>query len=578
MIYDITLTVVDSSTSTTHAGAAISIETVQVVGQVNTGDGGGITDGDKGDISVSAGGTVWTVDGRAITAAKLFEVGANKLLGRHTGTAGNAQEISVDGGLEFHGGQLRRAALTGQVTAASGSGTTTLARNGAVAGNYYKWDGANWVPAVISYLDDIEDIPSTFPPSTHTHPATGISDSSSAGRAIITAADAAAQRTALGLGTAATSATGDFAAASHTHTLSNLTQSGATTNQIIQWNGTAWVPVTFASGIGGTTGSTDNALLRSDGTGGATVQTSTVTIDDSGNVAHANWSISTATYSGRNYARIASLASNASLILTPSGNGYLSLNVPDGLFTGGNNRGNFAVDLTMERQLASQVASGLCSFAAGRRATASTETAIAIGDQPTATGAASVAIGYFPLATGSYSIALGSCTSLAAFSTSFGYYSLAHLYGMVSSASGRFAATGDCQMAQMVARNTTANATPTNLFLDGSSAHIVVPANSSGVAMITVVARTNTATDQHMTWRRRVNWERGVAVGTVTVDVETVGTDRGYTGGSWGAGPAWSIAITADTTNGAINISATGAAATNIRWVASIEWVETTFA
>jgi hypothetical protein len=38
------------------------------------------------------------------------------------------------------------------------------------------------------------------------------------------------------------------------------------------------------------------------------------------------------------------------------------------------------------------------------------------------------------------------------------------------------------------------------------------------------------------------------------------------------------LAITADTTNGAINIIGTGAAATNIRWVADIEWVETTFA
>jgi hypothetical protein len=201
MIYDITLTVVDSSTSTTHAGAAISIETVQVVGQVNTGDGGGITDGGKGDITVSAGGTVWTVGGRAITAGKLFEVGATKLLGRHTGTAGDVQEISVDGGLEFHGGQLRRAALTGPVTASAGSNATTLAQNGAATGNYYKWDGANWVPAPISYLEDIEDIPSTFTP------------------------------------------------AAHTHTLSNLTQSGATTNQVAQWNGTAWVPATVGSSV-----------------------------------------------------------------------------------------------------------------------------------------------------------------------------------------------------------------------------------------------------------------------------------------------------------------------------------------
>jgi len=96
--------------------------------------------------------------------------------------------------------------------------------------------------------------------------------------------------------------------------------------------------------------------------------------------------------------------------------------------------------------------------------------------------------------------------------------------------------------------------------------------------MITVVARRATASAETMTWRRRVNWQRGVGVGTVTVDVETIGTDRGYTGGAWGAGPAWTLAITADTTNGAINVIGTGVAATNIRWGASIEWIETTFA
>lgn len=46
--------------------------------------------------------------------------------------------------------------------------------------------------------------------ASHTHTASQISDSTAAGRAILTAADAAAQRTALGLGSAALSATGDF--------------------------------------------------------------------------------------------------------------------------------------------------------------------------------------------------------------------------------------------------------------------------------------------------------------------------------------------------------------------------------
>lgn len=198
-VYECTLVIADGIAETQAVGAAIELQVERVIGTQTVG-GSGITDGDKGDVTVSGSGTVWTVDGRAITAGKLFEVGATKLLGRHTGTAGDVQEISVDGGLEFHGGQLRRAALTGPVTAAAGGNATTLAQNGAATGNYYKWDGTNWVPAPISYLEDIEDIPSTFTP------------------------------------------------AAHTHTLSNLTQSGATTGQVAQWNGTAWAPATASGG------------------------------------------------------------------------------------------------------------------------------------------------------------------------------------------------------------------------------------------------------------------------------------------------------------------------------------------
>jgi hypothetical protein len=47
-------------------------------------------------------------------------------------------------------------------------------------------------------------------PTAHTHPAAQISDSTAAGRSILTAADAAAQRTALGLGSAAVRAATDF--------------------------------------------------------------------------------------------------------------------------------------------------------------------------------------------------------------------------------------------------------------------------------------------------------------------------------------------------------------------------------
>ncbi len=129
--------------------------------------GGGIPDGDKGDITVSGGGGTWTVDARAITAAKLFEVGATRLLGRHAGTAGNAQEVGLDGGLEFHGGNIRREALTGDVTASAGSNSTTitpaanpswitslalnkLTQSGATTGQVAQWNGTAWVPATSS--------------------------------------------------------------------------------------------------------------------------------------------------------------------------------------------------------------------------------------------------------------------------------------------------------------------------------------------------------------------------------------------------------------------------------------------
>ena len=48
-------------------------------------------------------------------------------------------------------------------------------------------------------------------------------DVTTAGKALLTAANAAAQRTALSLGTAAQSATGDFAAASHAHAGGDIT-------------------------------------------------------------------------------------------------------------------------------------------------------------------------------------------------------------------------------------------------------------------------------------------------------------------------------------------------------------------
>lgn len=56
---------------------------------------GGVSDGDKGDITVSAGGTVWTIDNDVVTYAKMQNVSAtDRLLGRSSVGAGDVEEIT----------------------------------------------------------------------------------------------------------------------------------------------------------------------------------------------------------------------------------------------------------------------------------------------------------------------------------------------------------------------------------------------------------------------------------------------------------------------------------------------------
>jgi hypothetical protein len=69
------------------------------------------------------------------------------------------------------------------------------------------------------------------------------------------------------------------AAVGHSHALSALTQSGATTGQVAAWNGTAWAPASSSGGATGPTGASGSAGAASTVTGptGATGATSTVT-------------------------------------------------------------------------------------------------------------------------------------------------------------------------------------------------------------------------------------------------------------------------------------------------------------
>lgn len=68
-----------------------------------------LSDGDKGDVVVSAGGTVWVVDANAVSYAKMQDVSAaSRVLGRGSAAgAGDPEELIPTGGLEVNGTNLR---------------------------------------------------------------------------------------------------------------------------------------------------------------------------------------------------------------------------------------------------------------------------------------------------------------------------------------------------------------------------------------------------------------------------------------------------------------------------------------
>ena len=86
-----TLTLVAGTNVTITTDASTDTITINSTG----GGGGSLTDGDKGDITVSSSGTVWTIDNDVVTYAKIQNVSAtDRLLGRSTAGAGDVEEIT----------------------------------------------------------------------------------------------------------------------------------------------------------------------------------------------------------------------------------------------------------------------------------------------------------------------------------------------------------------------------------------------------------------------------------------------------------------------------------------------------
>lgn len=255
-----------------------------------------------------------------------------------------------------------------------------------------------------------------------------------------------------------------------------------------------------------------------------------------------------------------------------------------GLNSGGS--GSQAITGSGAMALGGSYASGTDSFAAAITNNTSTygavgNNSIAMGYLAKATVFGSISIGYLSsVPTGSAGMAVGYMSSATAnVASAFGYASLSTIKGKYAYAGGQFAgggtATGDSQTGTFVLRRATTDATATVLTTEntapGTDNQVILPNNSAYAFTGTIVARRKASEGtQTAAWRvegliRRDN----TAASTVLVNSALTVIDNT---------PGWSIALSADTGNGGLAVTVTGAAATNIRWVATLQTSEVTYA
>lgn len=244
--------------------------------------------------------------------------------------------------------------------------------------------------------------------------------------------------------------------------------------------------------------------------------------------------------------------------------------------------------------LSSSNATGNHAFAVGANATASGANSVCIGGQNAiASGVGSMCIGSGNVS-GQGGISFGGNTVSGQDAVALGFDHTANQTG--SFANGRrattrsiagLAASASCvdplaataglsQSGSLILAVQTTDATVTTLRSNTSAAgttnQVILPNNSAYYFRGTVIANVTGGGDTKA-WTFDGAIKRGAnAASTALVGTPTVTSNYANAGAA-----AWTIALAADTTNGGLQVTVTGAAATTIRWVCRIETTEVTF-
>jgi hypothetical protein len=323
----------------------------------------------------------------------------------------------------------------------------------------------------------------------------------------------------------------------------------------------------------GDTNVLDNAIARLDGTTGLPIpmQASPVVINDQGaiQVQYGNAKGTDAVDLQATHSAITQVASGAQATIgggkNNTGSGAQSTisggdtNVASAKATtvgGGELNTASAADATVGGGVSNSASAAAATVGGGdSNAAGSAGSTIAGGTSNTTGGvSATVSGGQTNIASGTYSSIPG------------GTQSTADKHGQVAWSSGRFSSQADAQASNLIMRNATTNATPTELFLDGGTLRCTVPTGKSWMFQIMLVARK----DDGLT---SIYKSEGLItnVGNVVTMPAAATTTQIYDGIGL---PATPVAVTADDPNNSLIITCTGVAATNIRWVARVSLIE----
>jgi hypothetical protein len=118
----------------------------------------------------------------------------------------------------------------------------------------------------------------------------------------------------------------------------------------------------------------------------------------------------------------------------------------------------------------------------------------------------------------------------------------------------------------------TATVLRSNQSAAGTTNQVILPNNSAYAFKGTVIANVTGAANG-ASW----SFEGAIMRGANAASTVLMGTPAINRVAATAGATAWVIALTADTTNGGLAVTVTGAASTTIRWVASVNTVEVTF-